>query len=468
MVNAFVFIGLFISAVYVDTSLGAEPTLPPEPSLPKDVCSTLTAKLTESKGLLPDSDDSSPDTSRLQEALNKCQAGQAVKLSADGSKNAFLSGPLKLPSSVTLWVDKGVTLFASRNPRDFDSKAGDKTCGTVTGSSSSSAGCNAFITAENTKNSGLVGDGIIDGRGGSKLVGQSESWWDLALHAKNQNASQHNPRMIQIKDGSHFTMYRITVQNSPNFHVSASGINGFTAWKVKIHTPTSAYPSYTAATTKNTDGIDPVGSSNVVIAYSSISTGDDNVAIGASNAPASNIIVAHNHFYKGHGMSIGSLTTHGVSDVVVYNLTLDGTDNGLRIKSDSSHGGVVSKVKYSNVCMRNVESPLVFDAYYSSSTGKSYPNFHDITVSEVHILSSTKHKVVLRGYNAEYPLKITFDNVVSDIPLDDVTASNAQITEGPGAVTNLSLKASSNVKLEGKAGKSTPVDCSHAFSSFPS
>jgi polygalacturonase len=472
MVNAFVFIGLFISAVYVNTSLGvdSDPTLPPEPSLPTAVCSTLTAKLTQISGLLPDSADTSPDTNRLQAALNACQAGHAVKLSADNSKGAFLSGPLTLPSGVTLWIDKSVTLFASRNPRDFDIKPGDNTCGTVTKTSDKTGGCVAFITASNTKNSGVVGDGTIDGRGGSKLIGHNVTWWDIAMQAKTQGATQHNPRLIQIKNSSNFTLYRITVQNAPNFHVTTSSVNGFIAWRVKIHTPTAAYPAYNASITKNTDGIDPGGSSNVVIAYSYISTGDDNVAIGASNAPSSNVIIAHNHFYKGHGMSIGSFTNHGVSNVFVYNLTLDGTDNGLRIKSDSTRGGLVTNIKYSQVCIRNVDMPIDFDAYYSSNTGTHYPNFQNITVSGVHILSSTKRKLQLRGYNAEYPLKVAFDNVISDVPLDSVTASNAHITEGPGVVTNLPVKASSasNVKLSGTPGKSTPVDCSNVFVSFPS
>ncbi len=469
MVNAFVFIGLFISAVYVNTSLGldSDPKLPPEPSLPTAVCSTLTAKLTQIGGLLPDSADTSPDTIRLQAALNLCQAGHAVKLSADNSKNAFLSGPLTLPSGVTLWIDKGVTLFASRNPRDFDDKPGDNICGTVT---HKAANCVAFITASNTKNSGVVGDGIIDGRGGSKLIGHNVTWWDNAMKAKIEGAIQHNPRLIHMKNSSNFTLYRITVQNAPNVHVSLSVVNGFTAWRVKIHTPTAAYPAYNASITKNTDGIDPGGSSNVVIAYSYISTGDDNVAIGAGTAPSSNFIIAHNHFFKGHGMSIGSLTTHGVSNVLVYNLTLDGTDAGLRIKSDSTRGGLVTNIKYSKVCIRNVDMPIGFDTFYSSNTGTHYPNFQNIAVSDVHILSSTKRKLDLRGYNAEYPLKVTFDNVISDVPLHSVMVSNAHITEGPGAVTNLPLVASSasNVKLQGTPGKSTPVDCSHVFVSFPS
>ena len=63
-----------------------------------------------------------PDGARIQAALNSCAGtGQAVELSVGGSgNNAFLSGPLSMPSNVTLLVDPGVVLFFSRNVQDYD------------------------------------------------------------------------------------------------------------------------------------------------------------------------------------------------------------------------------------------------------------------------------------------------------------------------------------------------------------
>jgi polygalacturonase len=39
---------------------------------------------------------------------------------------------------------------------------------------------------------------------------------------------------------------------------------------------------------------------------------------------ATNMTVSHNHFYWGHGMSIGSETDGGVSRIRVFDLSLDG------------------------------------------------------------------------------------------------------------------------------------------------
>jgi polygalacturonase len=82
-------------------------------------------------------------------------------------------------------------------------------------------------------------------------------------------------------------------------------------------------------------GINPQSWTNVTIAHCYIHAGDDNVAISSRpGAPATHISILDDHFYTGHGMSIGSATGGGVSHVLVSNLSIDGAANGIRIKSD--------------------------------------------------------------------------------------------------------------------------------------
>jgi polygalacturonase len=269
------------------------PTLPKEPSLPTSVCTTLTAQLTSSNGKLSQELDSKADTSRIQSALNACGSGRAVKLTANSNNDSFLTAPISIPSGVTLWVDKGVILFASRIAKDYEKSPGS--CGIVT---DANTGCYPMISANNTINSGIVGTGIIDGRGGEILSGNTKSWWDIASDAKAQGKVQNNPHMIEVNGGSNFLMYKITIHNGMFWQVVPSRVNRFTAWAVRIQAPTKAYSNYTSATAHNTDGIDPVGCSNVVIANSYINTGDDNIAIKGFGMDSTNIIIANNHFYN--------------------------------------------------------------------------------------------------------------------------------------------------------------------------
>ena len=127
---------------------------------------------------------------------------------------------------------------------------------------------------------------------------------------------------MQINRSDDFTLYKITLKNSPNFHVVYDRGNGFTAWGVVINTADKR--------ARNTDGIDPASATNVTITRSYINTGDDDVAIKAgSTGPSSNITISHNHFYRGHGVSIGSETDGGAHAIRVFDLSIDGADNGL-------------------------------------------------------------------------------------------------------------------------------------------
>ena len=482
-----------------------------EPTLPSTPCATLAASLTATHGSLdaadPDPATSQPDTRRVQQAVDSCPTGGAVKLVAGtGGANAFLSGPLTLKSGVKLWIDSGVTLFASRNPADFDNGPG--TCGTATPADANA--CSAFITATGTADSGLVGSGTIDGRGGSLLTNgpnaNARTWWDVAYQNKTSGLNQQNPRLIQVTRGSNFTLYGITVQNAPNFHIVTSGVAGVTAWGIRILSPSLVYTKagyacpagttpdvvtpascFTPDTVKNTDGFDPGQSSHVLLAYSYISVGDDHVAVKAHGSPAaSNLMFAHNHFYYGHGLSIGSETDAGLKDMVVQDLSIDGYDSanggGLRIKSDSSRGGLVQGVTYQQICMRNVRRPLVFDSFYSSATGSLYPTFSGISVNGFHDLGSAKYGgglIAFAGYELHgqnNPVTITLDNVVFDGAQPGFDAGHnggptllpaaTHFTLGPGAVTfasAISAAAARDVAVTGSSGTSTAIDCSSAF-----
>ena len=477
-----------------------------EPAYPAKICATLPATIVSHNGSIDaydaDGRDTHPDQARLQTAIDACDDG-AVKL-VTGAGDGFLTGPLTLKSGVTLWIDKGVTLYASRDPKDYDTGAGD--CGTADMSKTKS--CRSLIEGHDLAGSGLVGDGKIDGRGGSLLLSGpnagKRSWWDVAYQTKSQGLVQHNFRLVQLDGGRDLTLYRMTFENSPNFHIVPNNFTGITAWRIKVLTPSSEYAPdgyacpngttpdrvtpatcFTPDTAKNTDGFDPGNSSDVLLAYSYISTGDDNVAVKAGGpAPTRDQVYARNHFYYGHGMSIGSETNGGAENILVTDLALDGMDsgngNGLRIKSDSSRGGVVRNVTYDGVCMRNEVRPLVFDTHYSDATGTLYPDFHGITVRNFHNLGSARYgggKLVFRGFEEAgqtLPLDITLESVVFDgAPdvdggkgKDAPFAVHFQIYPGAmafGALVNPS--PADDVTVEPLESRSSPPprDCSGAF-----
>lgn len=441
-----------------DSKLPAEPTIPP-------ACATLQALQAVAPGTLPS--ESNLDTSRIQSALAACASGQAVKLVTNSADNAFITTPLTLPSGVSLWVDSGVTLYASRDP----TKYGSSSCGGTSGS------CPALITVKGA-NSGIVGEGVIDGQGGELMVGQKQSWWDVSDSLQSSGGSAANPTLIEVEGATNFTLYKITLHNSPKFHV-VLGAAGFVVWGLTIKTPSTATNSQgttlTPTAARNTDGIDPGESaSNGFIVCSEISDGDDQIAIKGGTS-IDHLTIAHNHFGAGHGMSIGSETNGGVANVSVYDLSIDGTgsglgggsSNGIRIKSDASRGGLVTNITYSDVCVRELSNPILITPRYTTDTGTLIPEYSGITIQNFHSLgSSVVPTVTLDGYDASHLLGITLDNVVVDgISSSNVKATFANVSLGPGSV-NFTPTGTNVTVTNDVAGTSQANPCTGKWVTF--
>ncbi|HEY5380848.1 MAG TPA: glycosyl hydrolase family 28 protein [Acidobacteriaceae bacterium] len=425
-----------------------------EPVIPR-VCATLRAELVAPHGIQA-ADEARPDTARLQEGIDRCGKGKALELAADGARDAFLSGPLELRAGVTLLVDKGVTLYGSRNPADYAVSPGG--CGVV---NDARAGCRPLIHGEDAAGAGIMGVGTIDGRGGAKLLvdgkEQAKSWWDLAEEARS-GGHQQVPRLIVFDRSDNVTIYRIRLKNSANFHVTYSHGDGFTVWGLKIDTPRRA---------RNTDGVDPGGSKNITVTHSYIRAGDDNIAIKGGESGVTNMTVAHNHFYWGHGMSIGSETYGGVSAIRVTDLSLDGDDNALRIKSNPTRGGLVKDVVYDDICIRDSKNPILLDTAYSyPGKGKDlFPVYKDIVFRDVRIAGGGK--IQFAGLDTGHRVEVRPDGVMLTDGLANyrIVAQHVDVAMGPGPV-NFDVSGE-DVKVSGKAGDGSLASCAAKFVPFP-
>jgi polygalacturonase len=446
-------------ATLCSSSLGAQDRRQiSEPGIPP-TCTVLTAQLILHNGALSALDEDRVDTARLQAALDRCAQGKAVELQSTEENSGFLSGPLSIPRGVTLLVDRGVTLFASRDPLLYQRTPGS--CGVV---NNDPPGCRPLLTVAHAPHAAVMGEGTIDGRGNATLLHSATTWWQLAEQART-GGRQQVPRLIVADASDDFTLYRITLKNSPNFHVTFANATGFTVWGVRIETPRNA---------RNTDGIDPGPSaSDITVTQSFISTGDDHIALKGSGSGVQHVSVLDNHFYFGHGMSIGSETFGGVSDVLVRGLNLDGADNGLRIKSNIHRGGLVQHITYEDICIRNSKVPITFDTTYDNPgpAANRIPDFQGILVHNVHV--SGGGKIIVDGIDQDHPTRVHFDGVLLDPQFNySLIAHHAAITYGPEAV-NFRLTGEDVVSTTDPAHHPVQISqgqqdtCSSRFIPFP-
>lgn len=370
--------GTLVCSLHAQTLATGDSRSVSQPANPA-TCQTLTAQFTQSQRSSPPASD---DTSRIQAALTACKnTGHAVVLAPNGTNNAFYSAELSVVGEAII-IDSGIVLYGS-NAYSSQSE---------------------LLNISGT-NSGIYGPGAIDGRG------------DLA-------AISGTPRLVQASNVTNFISYNITLQQAKHPNLYIEGGNGATVWSTTIRTP---------ANRANADGIDIDSITNVTVNQSSIEAGDDGIAVKTNSAAASNITVENTRIYGTHGLSIGSQTFHGVTNVLfnndyVYGVDLNGTAstdaNAINIKTDQQCGGLVKEVYYKNICMKQAKHLIIVNANYGSCSGTAgTPQFQDIVINGALATSSVSGAYsTIAGYNSSNLAQI----YVANIKLDSNTQSGDQ------------------------------------------
>ncbi|KAJ0250094.1 Pectin lyase-like superfamily protein [Hirschfeldia incana] len=214
------------------------------------------------------------------------------------------------------------------------------------------------------KGMALIGSGVIDGRG--------QKWWDLPCKPhRNINKTTtltgpcESPAALRFFMSSNLSIKGVTIQNSPQFHMTFDGCHEVHIGSLRITSPSSS---------PNTDGIHIDNSNSVEIHNSVISNGDDCISMGSGsyNIDIRNLTCGPG----GHGISIGSLGNQNsracVSNVTVRDSFIKFSDNGVRIKTWQGGSGSVSDVTFNNIQMDTVRNPIIIDQYYC--TNKNCPN----------------------------------------------------------------------------------------------
>lgn len=349
--------------------------------------------------------------------------GGTVEIPAPG---IYLCGPLQLANNVNLQIDAGAVLrmlpYASYpggivSPPDF-------------------------ISGNNLTNIAIAGPGAIDGQGAP--------WWP-------GYKTNTRPSMIKLSNCKYQWIHNITLSNSPMFHIALSSSKGnATVDGVIVRAPASSDP---VTPSHNTDACD-VSGTNVLVQNCNISTGDDDFTCGGGTH---DVLVTNNTYGAGHGISIGSFTdSGGVSNITVVNCTINGADNGIRIKSDNDRGGLVQNISYRNIGITNVNFPIQIYAYYNEygtpsgispaiaaampvgavTNGNKIPVFYNITFTNVTATSVSGFPIGIIWARTEIPAtNIIFNNVrvTGDRSFDLYNVYGAQFID-----CNLTASATSN------------------------
>jgi polygalacturonase len=291
------------------------------------------------------------DTEAFQKAIDDCagQGGGTVEV----PRGEYLIGPIFLKSGIRLHLAAYSEVVGTADPAPY--KATDATRAYVT-----NGDWMALINIADAHDVAITGAGRIDGQGSAWW----ERWRDRARRTGTGGGTDR-PRLVHAARSRDLLFEGIGLYNSPSFHLVVKESERVTVRGMRF---------VALAHSPNTDAIDPVDTRDMLIEHNLFDVGDDVVAIKSSkvdarhsDAAVENIVVRGNRSLAGRGICIGSETVGGVRHVVVEDNDFTGSMYGIRIKTPRGRGGRVQDVLFRNNRMVDVETPIVFSAYYESA-----------------------------------------------------------------------------------------------------
>ncbi|KAL0548413.1 hypothetical protein IC582_012863 [Cucumis melo] len=191
----------------------------------------------------------------------------------------------------------------------------------------------------------------------STIDGQGAQTWSSGSACRRALTCPMFATSLKLSNVLNGTVSNINLVDSKGFHVSIFQCDNIHFSGFNITAPWNS---------QNTDGIHISQSTNINITNSNIGVGDDCVSIGPGSV---NVSVSNVTCGPGHGISIGSLGKYKMEkDVIgirVENCTINGTQNGVRVKTwPGDLGSNATNLTFQNIVMINVSNPIIIDQQY--------------------------------------------------------------------------------------------------------
>ncbi|SFW66188.1 glycoside hydrolase family 28 protein [Chitinophaga sancti] len=229
------------------------------------------------------------------------------------------------------------------------------------------------------------------------------------------------PKMVVITNSKRILIDGPTFRNSPNFVISPQKVSDLIIRHTHVFNESWA---------QNGDGIDISASKGVIIYHTTVSAGDDGICMKSSgdgsSAALSDILIAECIVYRAHGgFVIGSNTDGGMRNIYVTNCLFEGSDVGIRVKSNKGRGGLVKDIYIDSIRMVSIVNEAVsFDTYYEAATltdaaTVKIPEFCNFYISNI-ICNGAKTAMLFRG--------------LPEMPVHDLHFKNVYIQAEKGVV----------------------------------
>ena len=393
------------------------------------------------------------NTAAIQKAIDDCRENGVVYF----PEGVYLTGALDLHSDMELYVCEGATILGSDDPNDYLPKIWSR-----------------FEGVEMECFRSLINIGNIDDRdkivcenilvcGGGKIYGGGKTLKENVIAVEKERlkdyfaslskeslfsvnetiiAGRSRPKLINVSCARNVVMDNITFGNGSSWNIHILYSDNVVTCNSSIY----------SLGVSNGDGWDPDSSTNCAIFNCDFCTGDDCVAIKSGKNPEGNVIarpcsniwVFDCRSEDGHGISIGSEISGGISDVYIWDCNITKSQIGCNIKATKKRGGYIKNVFVKNSSFASLNIGLV--PYNDDGVAApTAPVFSGIYFENVRLYGEVLE------YREKYTKKtnaITIagfddDHRISDVKFNNVTIGNGHSSQrqifGLERVENLSI-----------------------------
>ncbi|MCL2814276.1 MAG: glycosyl hydrolase family 28 protein [Oscillospiraceae bacterium] len=323
----------------------------------------------------------------------------------------YVSGSIRLLSNVYLRLCPGAKILGSRcisdytapqrlckwHPNGFDGFEGINYYGK---DNTPGCKCHALIYADRAVNTGIVGEGIIDGRRGRDFPVTHEAG---------------RPFLAVFSECEHVKVTDVTLKNSGLF-----AFYGLNSKRVMID-----HVTVLTAHSANGDGLDFDGGRDVVISNCILETGDDSIGLKTLTAgePCENFVITNCVFRSlWAGIRLGPETAADMRNITVSNCVFDSCNDGLKIQVCNDI--TFEDLQFTNLSMKNVVRPIFmtnnhFNMSCDVKTARpASGRLRRVLFSGIHaVMTKREGDALFEGYNAITGL---FNAPIEDITLRDV------------------------------------------------
>jgi len=372
------------------------------------------------------------NTRSIQAAIDACTPGGEVLVPA----GVFKSGAIFLHSDMTLRIGAGGTLLGSDNAADYpynfllyDYSTDPRFYSLI------NAHTYDFGTLRDIR---IVGPGTIDGNGWKQGPKDAQGF-PVALPSSSSTVGK-NGILARAQTDLAGQLGSTSPYGTRSNLITLRGVDraylgGFTAVNPAQHTlVTIRSTNVTVNDTRlltggvnNGDGIDFDSSAHLTVVNNLFDTGDDDLNFAAglgaaapSDPPTRNVFVANNFYRKGHGAVVaGSHTGAWIQDVLAEDNVVDGTDIGLRMKTDPHNGGGARRVVFRDSALKSVAmQAFIFTSAYADpgaaivvEPSARLAQFRDVLVRNVTVDGTGKDAINVTGVADQLHQDLDFDGV---------------------------------------------------------